>query len=176
MHTTKNTGLFSLKGLLLAIIASILMGFFYKYVATSLVENFDMPESGELTPYSALVLFSLSVVASNFIFNGLLMRFPLAGTKLNASDYFKGSLKDHLVGILGGFIWHIGMSFNIIASGKAGPAISYRLGQEATVVAAIWGIFIWKEFANASKETYRKLYLMLLLYIVGIVTIILAKN
>jgi len=81
-----------------------------------------------------------------------------------------------LVGIFGGAVWHLGMSFNIIASGKAGPAISYGLGQGATIVAAIWGIFIWKEFANASKTTYRNLYLMLLLYVIGIVLIILAKN
>jgi glucose uptake protein len=80
------------------------------------------------------------------------------------------------VGILGGVIWHFGMSFNIIASGKAGAAISYGLGQGATIIAAIWGIFIWKEFANASRKTYRNLYLMLLLYVIGIALIILAKN
>ena len=138
--------------------------------------DFDAPEMGKLTPYTALVFFAIGLVISNFLFNGLLMRFPFSGTKLSVSDYFKGSVKDHFVGILGGIIWHLGMSFNIIASGKAGPAISYGLGQGATVIAAIWGIFIWKEFANASQKTYRNLYLMLLLYVVGIFPIILAKN
>jgi glucose uptake protein len=175
-QVNKGTGSFSVKGLVLAIIAGMLMGFFYKYVAASMVSDFDMPETGKLTPYTALVLFAVGIVASNFIFNGLLMRFPFAGSKLSIADYFKGSAKDHLVGILGGIIWHIGMSFNIIASGKAGPAISYGLGQGATIIAAIWGIFIWKEFSNASKKTYRNLYLMLLLYIVGIGLIIMAKN
>ncbi|MGK2864656.1 MAG: GRP family sugar transporter [Chitinophagaceae bacterium] len=172
----KGTGSFSIKGLVLAIVAGVLMGFFYKYVAASMVADFDIPEAGKLTPYTALVFFAIGIVASNFIFNGLQMRFPFAGTKLSVGDYFKGSAKDHLVGILGGVIWHIGMSFNIIASGKAGAAISYGLGQGATIVAAIWGIFIWKEFANASKVTYRNLYLMLLLYIIGIILIIMAKN
>jgi glucose uptake protein len=175
-RVNKGTNSFSIKGLSLAIIAGILMGFFYRYVAISIVTDFEFPEMGKLTPYTALVFFALGLVISNFLFNGLLMRFPFSGTKLSVSDYFKGSAKDHFVGILGGTIWHLGMAFNIIASGKAGPAISYGLGQGATVIAAIWGIFIWKEFANASQKTYRNLYLMLLLYVVGIFLIILAKK
>lgn len=174
-QVNKGTASFSVKGLVLAIIAGVLMGFFYKYVAAAMVADFDLPEVGKLTPYTALVLFAAGIVASNFIFNGLLMRFPFAGEKLSICDYFKGSAIDHLVGILGGIIWHIGMSFNIIASGKAGPAISYGLGQGATIVAAIWGIFIWKEFSTAFKTTYRNLYLMLLLYVLGIGLIILSK-
>jgi len=152
------------------------MGFFYKYVAVSMASNFDQPEAGKITPYTALVFFAVGVVVSNFIFNSILMRFPFTGTPVSFKDYFKGSAKDHLVGITGGVIWHLGMSFNIIASGKAGPAISYGLGQGATVIAAVWGIFIWKEFANATKNTYRNLYLMLLLYVIGIVLIIMANN
>jgi glucose uptake protein len=175
-QVNKGTGTFSAKGLIIAIIAGVLMGFFYKYVAVSMVANFDVPEAGKLTPYTALVFFAIGIVISNFPFNGLLMRFPLKGERLGIKDYFAGSGKDHLMGILGGVIWHVGMSFSIIASGKAGPAISYGLGQGATVIAAIWGIFIWKEFANASKKTYRNLYLMLLLYVVGIGLIIFAKN
>lgn len=175
-QVNKGKSTFSSKGLILSIVAGVLMGFFYKYVAASMVSNFDVPDAGKLTPYTALVFFAAGVVASNFLFNGLLMRFPFAGTRLSIKDYFKGSAKDHLIGILGGIIWQIGMSFNIIASGKAGPAISYGLGQGATIIAAIWGIFIWKEFASASKKTYRNLYLMLLLYVIGIALIIMAKN
>jgi glucose uptake protein len=166
---------FSSKGLLLAIIAGILMGFFYRYVAASMITNFEIPEAGKLTPYTALVFFALGVVASNFLFNTILMYFPISGNRLSIGDYFKGSFKDHLTGIVGGIIWHVGMSFNIIASGKAGPAISYGLGQGATIIAAIWGIFIWKEFASASRKTYRNLYFMLLLYVAGLGLIIVAN-
>lgn len=90
-------------------------------------------------------------------------------------DYFSGSIKNHLTGILGGIIWCIGMSFSIIASGKAGAAISYGLGQGATVVAALWGIFIWREFKNAPKGTSVILNIMLLLYILGLVLLIAAR-
>ena len=84
-------------------------------------------------------------------------------------------MKLHLIGILGGIIWNIGMSFSIIASGQAGFAISYGLGQGATMVAAFWGVFIWKEFRSAPKGTNPLLAVMFLLYIVGLVLIIAAR-
>jgi len=158
----------STKGLLLAIIAGILMGFFYKYVAASMFSNFNVPEAGKLSPYTAVVIFSAGILLSNFLFNTLLMRSPFSGAPVAFSAYFKGGLKNHVTGILGGAVWCLGMSFSIIASGKAGPAISYGLGQGATVIAALWGIFIWKEFRTAPKNTNVLLNFMLLFYIVGL--------
>jgi glucose uptake protein len=101
-QVNKGKSTFSAKGLVLAIVAGVLMGFFYKYVAASMVSDFDLPEAGKLTPYTALVFFAVGVVASNFLFNGLLMRFPFAGSRLSIKDYFKGSAKDHLFGMLSG--------------------------------------------------------------------------
>ena len=140
-----------------------------------MVHSFNMPESGKLTPYTALVFFAIGVVLSSFLFNGLQMWRPFAGEPIKISTYFSGKLKDHLVGILGGAIWCVGMSLNIIASGKAGPAVSYGLGQGATVVAAFWGIYVWKEFDQAPKGTKPILNIMLLLYMVGLSLIILSK-
>lgn len=80
------------------------------------------------------------------------------------------------MGILGGAIWCIGMSFSIIASGKAGLAISYGLGQGATIIAAIWGVFIWKEFARAHAGTNKYLYSMLALYAIGLAMIIFSRE
>lgn len=168
----KNT---SSKGLWLSIVAGVLMGFFYKYVAAAMFPDFNVPEAGKLSPYTAVVFFAVGILLSNFLFNSLLMRRPFVGTRISYSDYFKGGLKDHITGILGGAIWCVGMSFSIIASGKAGPAISYGLGQGATVVAAFWGIFIWKEFRNAPKGTSAVLNIMLLLYLVGLSLIIAAR-
>jgi len=165
----------SSKGLLLSIISGCMMGLFYKYVANSMTIDFANPETLKLTPYSALFLFSLGILASNFIFNSLLMRFPITGSQVNISEYFKGTGRNHLMGILGGGIWSIGMSFSILASEKAGPAISYGLGQGATVVAAIWGIYIWKEFKNAPTSVHRILNLMLLFYVIGLATIIFSR-
>jgi glucose uptake protein len=165
----------STKGLLLSVVAGVLMGYFYKYVAASMFSDFNVPEVGKLSPYTAVVLFSVGVLLSNFVFNTLLMARPFVGTPVTYSDYFKGNSKNHLTGILGGMIWCVGMSFSIIASGTAGTAISYGLGQGATVVAAVWGIFIWKEFKNAPKGTTTTLNLMLLCYLIGLALIIAAR-
>jgi glucose uptake protein len=96
------------------------------------------------------------------------MKRPFAGSPVSYSAWFKGGAKDHITGILGGAIWCLGMSFSIIASGKAGPAISYGLGQGATIIAACWGIFIWKEFRSAPRGTSTILAGMLLFYLIGL--------
>lgn len=165
----------SYKGLILSILAGLLMGFFYRFVAKAMFSDFTVPVPGKLSPYTAMVFFAIGVLVSNFIFNTYIMRKPFAGEPVSFNQYFKGSLRNHFTGILGGVIWSIGMSFSIIASDKAGAAISYGLGQGATVVAAIWGIFIWKEFKNAPKGTSPLLNVMLLLYVIGIALIIHAR-
>lgn len=172
---TSLSGKVSKKGLILSIVSGCLMGLFYKYVAVSMVADFSIPEAGKLTPYTALVVFAVGVVISSFLFNSIQMKRPFIDKPVPFSDYFKGKSKDHLVGIAGGAIWSIGMSLSIIASGKAGPAISYGLGQGATVVAALWGIYIWKEFDKAPKGTKPLLNLMLLLYIAGLAMLIISK-
>jgi glucose uptake protein len=165
----------SSKGLILSILAGLLMGFFYRFVAKAMFSDFTVPISGKLSPYTAMVFFAIGILLSNFIFNTYIMKKPFAGEPVGFNQYFKGGLRNHFTGILGGIIWCIGMSFSIIASGKAGAAISYGLGQGATVVAAIWGIFIWKEFRNAPKGTYPLLNVMLVLYVIGIALIIYAR-
>lgn len=172
---TNTEGGVSKKGLILSVVSGCLMGLFYKYVAGSMVGNFNVPEAGKLTPYTALVIFAVGIVISSFVFNTIQMKRPFSGTPVSFSDYFKGITKDHLIGIFGGVIWCVGMSLSIIASGKAGPAISYGLGQGATVVAALWGIYVWKEFDKAPKGTKPLLNIMLLLYIAGLTMIILSK-
>jgi glucose uptake protein len=165
----------STKGLLLSIVSGAMMGLFYKYVAASMFENFTVPETGKLSPYSAVFIFAIGIFASNFIFNSLLMRFPFEGTPVSYGDYFSGSFRNHMTGVLGGSIWCLGMSFNIIASGKAGPAISYGLGQGATVVAALWGIYVWKEFAKAPTGTNTILKIMLACFATGLALIIASR-
>jgi glucose uptake protein len=163
------------KGLILSIVAGILMGFFYKYVADAMFQDFTQPLPGKLSPYSAVVLFSLGIFGSNFLFNTLLMRRPFVGTPVSYTNYFHGSLKTHLTGILGGMIWCVGMAFSIIASDKAGPAISYGLGQGATMVAAFWGVYIWKEFKALPASKHILLKLMFVLFLLGIGLIVYSK-
>lgn len=165
------------KGIMISLAAGVLMGFFYRFVAASMSEDFSNPTVGMLTPYTAVFVFSIGIFISNFLFNTFFMYRPLSGEKVTYKDYFKvGTPKLHIIGILGGVIWCVGFLFNMIAAGEAGFAISYGLGQGATMVAAIWGIFIWKEFKNAPKGTNSLIGLMFFLFIAGLSLIIMAKN
>lgn len=165
----------SMRGLLLSVVAGCLMGLFYGYVAQAMFPNFDLPEPGKLSPYTAVVFFALGILMSNFVFNTLLMYRPFVGTPVSYTDYFRGSGRDHGTGVLGGMIWCLGMSFSILASDKAGPAISYGLGQGATVVAALWGIYVWREFRAAPRGVNSLLNMMLLCYVVGLALLITAR-
>lgn len=164
------------KGLIISIIAGVAMGFFYRFVVDAMIPDFTTPTPGLMTPYTAVVIFSVGLLLSNFIFVTILSRKPLSGDPVRLTDYFsKGSPKLHLVGILGGAIWSLGMSFSIIASDAAGPAISYGLGQGATMIAAFWGVFIWKEFKEAPKGTTKLLTLMFICFFIGLGLIIYAR-
>ena len=119
------------KGLVLSIIAGIAMGFFYRFVAESMSTDIANPEVGFLSPYTAVVIFSLGLLLSNFVWNTIVMAKPFVGESVPFSDYFtKGNTKLHLIGILGGMIWSLGMAFSIIASGAAGFAIPMDLDKE----------------------------------------------
>jgi len=166
----------SSKGIFLSVLAGVLMSFFYRFIAGAMdLQNFAAPAAGKMTPYTAVFVFSIGILLSNFLFNTILMRKPISGDALNYSDYFKGNFKSHITGILGGLIWGLGNSLNLVAAGKAGPAISYGLGQGATLIAALWGILIWKEFKNSPKGTNNLLAGMLVAYLLGLTLIVLAK-
>ncbi len=163
----------STKGLVVSILAGVLMSFFYRFVAASMdLDNFVDPAIGKMTPYTAVVIFALGIFVSNFIFNTILFKRPISGAPTSYKEYFSGSFSTHLVGVLGGIIWGIGNSLNLIAAGKAGAAISYGLGQGATLVAALWGVFIWKEFKQAPKGVGVLLAVMFILFLSGIFLII----
>lgn len=157
------------RGLLISVAAGIIMALFYRFVAASMdLDNFVDPAPGKMTPYTAVFVFAVGVFVSNFLFNTLAMRFPVDGAPVRFSDYFKGDFRTHLVGVLGGVIWCLGESFSMIASGKAGAAISYGLGQGATLVSALWGILIWKEFRGAPKVSDRLNAGMFVVFLIGL--------
>jgi glucose uptake protein len=164
----------SQKGILLSVSAGVLMALFYRFVASSMVTDFVTPEPGRLTPYSAVFFFAIGVVISNFLFNYLIMKKPFEGEPLTFKDYAKGTFSAHLTGILGGVIWNVGMAMSIIASGKAGYAISYGLGQGATLIAALWGVFIWKEFKGSSKQVNTLILFMFIAYLAGLALLVYA--
>jgi glucose uptake protein len=163
------------KGIILAILAGLIMSFFSALVYNGVdLADFRSPAAGKLTPYTAMVIFSVGVFLSNIIVNTLVMKKPFVGEPVTYKQYFQGSTGTHLVGMLGGAIWALGTSLNYISAGEAGAAVSYALGQGAPMIAAIWGVFIWKEFKGASKKVYGLLGIMFALFVAGLACIVVA--
>jgi glucose uptake protein len=159
------------KGILLSLISGLLMGSFYPLVEMA---KGGGPDNAGLGPYAVAFLFAVGVFLSTFVFNLYFLNLPVQGEGLSMFDYFKGSAKQHILGILGGLIWCTGAIANFVAASapksvQVGPAISYAVGQGATMVSALWGLLVWKEFAGASGKVRVLLTLMLVLFLAGLI-------
>jgi len=182
------------KGLVLAILCGILMSLFYFLVTWSIgkvevntetgrtlvavtTDNLQIGalQAGKMTAYTANVVFVFGILLSSFVFNVAIMKKPFVGEPVPTADYFKGAAKDHLWGIAGGMIWAVGTTLNLVASDQASPAVSYGLGQGATMVAALWGVFVWREFRSAPRGTTRLLAMMFVLFIAGLGLVIVSR-
>lgn len=171
---SKTKGRVPRTGILLSVGAGILMSLFYRFVTSAMAENMIEPEAGKITSYTAMFLFSIGIFLSNFLFNTYLMRKPIEGEPVTYKQYFKGKMTIHLFGIIGGVIWAIATALNFLSGTKAGYAISFGLGQGDTMIGAVWGIVIWKEFKGASRMVNWLLASMFFLFIVGMTLIVYA--
>ena len=163
-------------GLGLAIFAGLLMMWFSPLVNKVIDNTFaaEAPAAGLMTAYTAFFAFSIGVFLSNFLWNTIAMRKPVQGEPIldGARRYFAGSPRTHLVGVLGGCIWGLGTLLSFVTAGAASPAIAYALGQGATLVSALWGIFIWKEFAGAPRKSSVLNFAMFILFVAGLAVLI----
>ncbi|MCH7667102.1 MAG: multidrug DMT transporter permease [Acidobacteria bacterium] len=155
----------SRKSLVICVISGLLMGSFAPFVTTALTAGHA------LTPYSIAVLFTLGAFLCCFVVNVYFMKKPLVGTPVDFSGFFTAGPKNHAMGLLGGFIWGTGTVFNFVAASLVGVAIAYAVGQAAPMVAAAWGVFVWKEFAGADKKAKIYLTLMFVCYLLALVSI-----
>lgn len=162
------------RGIVLSLVAGLLMGSFYPLVARAMQGERGNPGPG---PYAIALFFAFGVLVSTFPANWLLMWKPLDGKpRVHGADYWDALWRWHFAGILGGMIWCVGAVTNFLGSGahKVGPAVSYSIGQGATMVSAAWGVFVWHEFAGAPPIAKRLLALMFVLFLLGLGAIALA--
>jgi len=165
------------KGIILAVVAGVIMSFFSSFVLRAMdLTDFSNMQAGKIGPFTAMVLFSVAVLVSHFAFGPVIMKKPFVGEPVPMSAYFKGDAKTHVVGMCGGAIWCLGTSLTYITASAAGASVSYALGQGGPMVAAIWGIFVWKEFKGSGKNVYSLLALMFLLFIAGLSVIVASGN
>ncbi|MES1262529.1 MAG: hypothetical protein ABUS49_12410 [Acidobacteriota bacterium] len=166
----KPAGASSGKGILIAVVSGILMGSFYP-----LVEMATNSEVG-LGPYSIGVIFATGILFTTFVYNLFFMNLPVQGQPVDFSEYFKGNPKQHGLGILGGMLWTTSAVANFVAAraegaAQAGPAVSYAMGQGATLISALWGLLVWKEFADADGKVKTMLFIMFVFFITGLIAV-----
>ncbi len=159
------------RGIVLSLVAGVLMGSFYPLVARAMNAK---PASG---PYAVALFFAVGVLVSTVPANLLLMARPLDGKPpVDGADYQRAPIGWHAAGMLGGAIWCTGAVANFVASGAhlVGPAVSYSIGQGATMVSACWGVFAWREFAGAPQSARLLLLLMFIFFALGLSAVALA--
>jgi glucose uptake protein len=155
----------SKKSITTCIVSGVLMGLWAPFVAHA------MSQGKTLGPYSVGVFFTLGALLSCFVWNIYFMKKPLVGEPVNFGEFFRGPASGHVLGLLGGAIWGIGTVFNLVAANFTGVAISYAIGQSAPMVAALWGILAWKEFAGAKPQAKAYLALMFCFYVLAILLV-----
>jgi glucose uptake protein len=155
----------SKKSILVCIVSGVLMGLWAPLVTPA------MTKGNTLSPYSIAVFLTLGALLSCVIWNIYFMKHPLVGAPVSFAGFFSGPVSGHVLGLLGGFIWGIGMVFNLVAASFTGVAISYAIGQSAPMVAALWGVLAWKEFDGAPGRAKMYLGLMFVFYCLGILLV-----
>src|SRR5579872_5303681 len=155
----------SKKSIITCIVSGVLMGLWAPFVAHA------MTKGNTLGPYSIAVFLTLGALLSCSIWNVYFMKKPLVGEPVKFSGFFHGPVSGHILGLLGGIIWGTGMVFNLVAANFTGVAISYAIGQSAPMVAALWGVLAWKEFAGAGSRAKLYLALMFVFYCFAILLV-----
>jgi glucose uptake protein len=157
----------SRKSLITCVVSGVLMGLWNPFM------TYAMTRGNSLSPYSAAVFLTLGALLSCFIWNLYFMKHPLAGEPVGLGGFFRGSASGHLLGLLGGAIWGTGTVFSLTAGKLTGQAISYAIGQSAPMVAALWGVLAWKEFAGSGPRA--KIYLALMFVFYGLAILLVAR-
>jgi glucose uptake protein len=157
----------SRKSIITSVVSGVLMGLWAPFVTHA------MTRGNTLGPYSVAVFLTLGALLSCFIWNIYFMKHPLVGTPVDFSGFFHAPASGHFFGLLGGFIWGLGTVFNLSAANLTGVAISYAIGQSAPMVAALWGIFAWKEFENSGARA--KLYLASMFVFYGLAIFLVSR-
>lgn len=159
------------RAIFLSVAAGIFMG-----LSTPLVDSAREGENG-IAPYGIAILFAAGLFGCALVAVPFFINFPVQGVPITAGTYFKGTMMQHIFGIFSGLVWGVGalaawVSVSAPASVQAGPALTYAFLECSAVLAAVWGLLVWKDLAWSSRfRTYTGGALVLFLIGVGMVSV-----
>jgi glucose uptake protein len=164
----------SMQGIILAMLGGGLMGTFPPLLAKA-----QIVEIG-LGPYSLMAIFGVGVLFSTFVFNLFFMNLPIEGDPLEFTAYLKGSMRQHAMGAIGGGLWALGATAALVTTTPKGDthlpqATLDLLSQSAPLLAALFGLLVWREYKGGDLRVKLSAVLMLLLFAGGVAAISLAS-
>jgi glucose uptake protein len=160
----------AIKGLLLSIVAGALIWIMVPLVNKATAGDFGMG------PYSLMVMFAAGIFSSTFVFNLFFVNLPVEGEPIDLFAYFQGGLRPHLVGFGAGVLLCTGLLAWFVAKAGAPEAqlsslAFYAAQQGAVLLAALVGLFWWKDFRDAEPRVRGMVWIFLLLFAAGIAAI-----
>ncbi len=127
----------------------------------------DLGRTGDnaVAPYGLTLLFAASILGSSILLAPFFFNFPLAGAPIGFRDYFSGTPKQHVLGLLGGILAGAAFLTGMLALGatRNGVGLSYALGEGGPVLAVICGLLLWREFKGAERPRLLMLVTLILL-------------
>jgi glucose uptake protein len=131
-----------------------------------------MPGDLGLGPYAGMLLFGVGLLVSTVVYNFYLLNITIEGAPLSFGAYFRGNLRQHLLGFAGGALCLGGLL--AAALGNEAPAsadvpgiLNFLLPLLSVPLAFLFGISIWKELSH-SGSAKKPLLLGFVLFLVGL--------
>ncbi len=162
---TKSKQKVSKTGLFVCLMAGVLFSGFGPLVGKAL------SSTRPLGPYGVTFFFTSGALISTLVLLSYFMRHPIDGTPMSWKDYRNGTGREHAAGLLGGFFWALGTTFTFVPASMVGIALAYAIGQANPLIAALWGVFVWREFKGAPGKAHVLLGFMFLLYLGGLLSL-----
>jgi glucose uptake protein len=155
------------RGVILAIVGGLALGAFFPMLSEA-----TAGETG-VSPYGVAVLISGAVFVSTLLFVPFFLFFPVLGEPGQIRGYFGGDTRQHAVGILGGALLGGGLLAGLLAAGaprvmQPGRIAEYALDHTALLIAAVWGLLVWREFKGSSHRVRMMVVAMLVLLVAGV--------
>jgi len=172
----------SWKGIVLALVGGPLVGLCFPLMDLS-----RAPETG-MGPYAAAFMFTAGMLISTFAYNLLLMNLPIRGEPIEVLQYLRQPKKSHRLPLLGGMVWAAGTVLLFVASSAVaattnqgadalpllGPNAAILVVLAAASLSGVWGLFVWKELADAPERARSLSALALVLLLASLVLFLVA--